>query len=166
MMNYQMARKQKRNKAAYQRPITVLFLLQLLLLVKFSLFCVVFFLWRSDGVWWTGDQLTLVYSVFICSSFTSFWVIPCLSFSVSLDSLLYYLFLRQSSITVHVRRSTHLLFMISWYTFHSPEGFARNTTTGRAWGKWLTSHRLHGWGGWVVAPWTWLSRDLVQVPCS
>ena len=34
------------------------------------------------------------------------------SLSVSLDSLPYYLFLRQSSITVHIRRSTHLLFMI------------------------------------------------------
>ena len=36
-----------------------------------------------------------------------------ISLNVSLDSLLYYLFLRQSSITAHVRRSTHLLFMIS-----------------------------------------------------
>ena len=50
MMNYQMAKKQKTNKPAYERPITVLFLLQLLLLVKFSLFCVVVFLWRSDEV--------------------------------------------------------------------------------------------------------------------
>ena len=47
------------------------------------------------------------------------------SISLSLESLLYHLFLRQSSITVHVRRSTHLLFMISWCAFHSPEGFAR-----------------------------------------
>ena len=29
----------------------------------------------------------------------------------------------------------------------------------------LTSHKLHGWGGWLVAPWTWLSRDSVQAPC-
>ena len=36
-----------------------------------------------------------------------------ISLSVSLDSLLYHLFLRQSSITVHVRRYPHLLFMIS-----------------------------------------------------
>ena len=36
-----------------------------------------------------------------------------ISLSVSLDSSLYYLFLRQSSITVHVRSSTHLLFMVS-----------------------------------------------------
>ena len=35
-----------------------------------------FFFWRSDRVWWTGDQLPLLYSVFIYSSFTSFWVIP------------------------------------------------------------------------------------------
>ena len=47
------------------------------------------------------------------------------SISLSLECLLYHLFLRQSSITVHVRRSTHLLFMISWCAFHSPEGFAR-----------------------------------------
>ena len=45
--------------------------------------------------------------------------------SVSLDSLLYQLLLRQCSITVHIRRSTDLLFMIAWCTFHSPEGFAR-----------------------------------------
>ena len=40
-----------------------------------------------------------------------------------------------------------------------------NTTSG-AWGKGLTSHKLHGWGGWVAAPWTWLSRDSVQAPCN
>ena len=40
-----------------------------------------------------------------------------------------------------------------------------HTTTSRAWGKWLTSYKLHGWGGWVVAPWTWLSGDSVQSPC-
>ena len=33
-LNYQMPKKQKRNKPAYQRPITVLFFLQVLLLVK------------------------------------------------------------------------------------------------------------------------------------
>ena len=38
------------------------------------------------------------------------------SLSVALDSFLHHLFLRQSSITVHVRRSTLLLFMISWCT--------------------------------------------------
>ena len=27
-------------------------------------------------------------------------------------------------------------------------------------------HRLcHRWGGWVLTPWTWLSRDWVQAPC-
>ena len=29
----------------------------------------------------------------------------------------------------------------------------------RAWGEWLTSHKYHGWGGWVLAFWTWLFRD-------
>ena len=28
----------------------------------------------------------------------------------------------------------------------------------------MTSQKLHGWGGLVVAPWTWLSRDSVQAP--
>ena len=41
-----------------------------------------------------------------------------------------------------------------------------HNTTSRAWGKWLTSHKLHGWGGWVVDLWTWLSRDSVQAPCT
>ena len=50
MMNYQMAKKQKTNKPAYQRPITVLLLLQFLLLVKFSLFCVVVFFFLAE--WW------------------------------------------------------------------------------------------------------------------
>ena len=164
-MNYQMAKNQKTNKPAYQRPITVLFLLQLLLIVKFSLFCVVvdFF----GGVMGCGEQVTN-WHYFIQSSFalhSLHFELSRISLSVSLDSLLYYLFLRQSSITVHVRRSTHLLFMISWCTFHSPEGFARNTTS-RAWGKWLTSLKLHGWGGWVVDPWTWLSRDSLQAPCN
>ena len=40
-----------------------------------------------------------------------------------------------------------------------------HNTTSKASGKWLTSHKLHGRGGWVVAPWTWLSRDSVQAPC-
>ena len=39
-----------------------------------------------------------------------------------------------------------------------------HNTTSRAWGKWLTSHKLHGWEGWVMAPWTWPSRDSVQAP--
>ena len=67
--------KRLKNKRETNRLISDL-LLQLLVLVKFSLFCVVVFFWRSDVVWWTGDQLALLYSVFICSSFTSFWVIP------------------------------------------------------------------------------------------
>ena len=113
MMNYQMAKKQKRNKPAYQRPITVLFLLQLLLLVKFSLFCVVVVFF--GGVMGCGEQVTN-WHYFIQSSFalhSLHFELSRISLSVSLDSLLYYLFLRQSSITVHVRRSTHLLFMIS-----------------------------------------------------
>ena len=32
-------------------------------------------------------------------------------------------------------------------------------------GKWLTSRKPDGSGGWVVAPWTWLSWDSVQAPC-
>ena len=40
-----------------------------------------------------------------------------------------------------------------------------HNTTSRAWGKWLTCHKLHGWGGRVVAHWTWPSRDSVQAPC-
>ena len=48
IMNYQIDKKQKQtykqtNKPAYQRPTTVLFLLQLILLVKLSLLCVVGF---------------------------------------------------------------------------------------------------------------------------
>ena len=41
-----------------------------------------------------------------------------------------------------------------------------HNTTSRDKGKWLTSHKLHEWGGWVVAPWTWLSGDSVQAPCN
>ena len=74
-----------------------------------------------------GEQVTN-WHYFIQSSFalhSLHFELSHISLSVSLDSLLYHLFLRQSSITVHVRRSTHLLFMISWCAFHSPEGFAR-----------------------------------------
>ena len=126
----------------------------------FSFFC--------GGVMGCDEQVTN-WHYFIQSSFALHplhFELSRISLSVSLDSLLYYLFLSQSSTTVHVRRSTHLLlFMISWYTLYSPEGFARNTTS-RAWKKWLTSHWLHGWGDWVLAPWTWLSRDSVQAPCN
>ena len=65
--------------------------------------------------------------------------------SISSDSLLYHLLLRQSSITVHVQRSTHLLFMISWCTFHSPEGFARRVPPSSImirWNKGLENHEL------------------------
>ena len=106
MMDYQIAKNQKTNKPAYQRPITVLFLLQLLLLVKFSLFCVVVVFFGGVIGCGEDDQLVLLFSVFIYSSFTSF-ELSRISLSVSLDSLLYYLFLRQSSITVHVQRSTN-----------------------------------------------------------
>ena len=51
---------------------------------------------------------------FIQSSFTLHsFPFELTSISLSLESLLYSLFLRQSSITVHVQRSTDLLFMIS-----------------------------------------------------
>ena len=115
VMNYQIDKKQKqRNKPAYQLPTTVPFLLQSLLSVKFSFFCVVlsvFFFGRSDRVW--GRCMTN-WHYFIQSSFTLHSLpFELSSISLSLESLLYHLFLRQSTITVHVRRSPHLLFMIS-----------------------------------------------------
>ena len=126
VMNYQIDKKQKQtNKPAYQLPTTVLFLLQSLLLVTFSFFVLSVF-WGGVIGCGEGDQLPLLYSVFIYSSLYSLhFELSRISPRVSLDSLLYHLFLRHSSITVHFRRSTHLLFMISWCTFHSPEGFAR-----------------------------------------
>ena len=110
MMNYQIDKKQT-NKQAYQRPATVLFLLQLLLLVKFSLFCVAFFF---GGMMGCGEQVTN-WHYFIQSSFalhSLHFGLSRICLSVSLDSLFYHLLLRQSSITVHVKRSTHLLFII------------------------------------------------------
>ena len=72
-MNYQIDKKQKQtNKPAYQLPTTVLFLLQSLLLVKFSFFGVVGFFGGGVIGCGEGDQLPLLYSVFIYSSFTSF----------------------------------------------------------------------------------------------
>ena len=62
-----------------------------------------------------GEQVTN-WHYFIQFSFalhSLHFVLSRISLSVSLDSLLYYLFLRQSSITVYVQRSTDLLFMIS-----------------------------------------------------
>ena len=67
------------------------------------------------GVMGCGEQVTN-WLCFLQSSFALHsldFELSRISLSVSLDSLLYYLFLHQSSITVHVRRSTHLLFMIS-----------------------------------------------------
>ena len=65
------------------------------------------------GVMGCGEQVTN-WHYFIQSSFTLHSLpFELSSISLSLESLLYHLFLRQSSITVHVRRSTHLLFMIS-----------------------------------------------------
>ena len=58
-----------------------------------------------------GEQETN-WQYFIQSSFTLHSLhleLPRISLSVSLDCLLYYLLLRQSSITVHVWGSTHLL---------------------------------------------------------
>ena len=63
------------------------------------------------GVIGCGEQVTNCH-YFIQSSFTLHslhFELSRTSLSVSLDSLLYYLLLRQSSITVHVRGSTHLL---------------------------------------------------------
>ena len=109
-MNYEIDKKQKQtNKPVYQLPTTVLFLLQSLLLVTFSLFCVVVFF--LGGVIGCGEQVTNCH-YFIQSSFTLHslhFELSRISLSVSLDSLLYYLLLRQSSITVHVRGSTPLL---------------------------------------------------------
>ena len=58
-----------------------------------------------------GEQVTNCH-YFIQSSFTLHslhFELSCISLSISLDSLLYYLLLHQSSITVHVRKYTHLL---------------------------------------------------------
>ena len=67
-MNYQIGKKQKQtNKPAFQLPTTVLFLLQSLLLVTFSLFCVVVFFF--GGVIGCGEQVTNCH-YFIQSSFT------------------------------------------------------------------------------------------------
>ena len=113
--------KRLKNKRETNRLISDL-LLQLLVLVKFSLFFVVVFF---GGVMGCGEQVTnWHYSIQSSFALHSLHELSRISLSVSLDSLLYYLCLRQSSITVHVRRSTHLLFMISWCTFHNPEGFA------------------------------------------
>ena len=56
-----------------------------------------------------GEQVTNLH-YFIQSSFalhSLHFDLSRISLNVSLDSLLYYLFLRQCSITVHVRTSTH-----------------------------------------------------------
>ena len=87
---------------------------------------------RSGWVWWKGDQLALLYSVFICSSFTSFWVIPYKSaFLWTLYCIIYYCVSLQSP-------STHLLFIIRKA---SPEGYlfqASGVTRGRK----ITSWRM------------------------
>ena len=62
-----------------------------------------------------GEQVTN-WHYFIQSSFAPHslhFELSHINLSVSLDSFLDHLFLRQSSITVHVQGSTHLLFMIS-----------------------------------------------------
>ena len=66
-MNYQVDKKTKTNKPAYQLPTTVLFLLQSLLLVTFSFFRVVVFFF--GGVIGCGEQVTNCH-YFIRSSFT------------------------------------------------------------------------------------------------
>ena len=66
-MNYQIDKKQKQtNKPAYQLPTTVLFLLQSLLLVKFSFFGVVGFFF--GGAVGCGEQV-INWPYFIQSSF-------------------------------------------------------------------------------------------------
>ena len=74
------------------------------------------------GVMGCGEQVTNCY-YFIQSSFalhSLHFELSRISLIISSDFSLYHILLRQSSITVHVhvRRSTHLLFMISWCTFH------------------------------------------------
>ena len=62
-----------------------------------------------------GEQVTN-WHYFIQSSFalhSLHFELSRMSLMFFLESLLYYLFLCRSSITVHARRSTHLLFMIS-----------------------------------------------------
>ena len=68
-----------------------------------------------------GEQVTN-WHYFIQSSLTlhsPHFELPRIPLSVSLDSLLYHLLLRQSSITVHVRRSTHLLLFHNAERLHS-----------------------------------------------
>ena len=112
MMNCQTAKKQKRNKPAYERPITVLFLVQLLLLVKFSLFCVVVSFY--GGVMGCGEQVNnwhyFIQSLFALHSLH--FELSRISLSVSLDSLLYFLFLRQSLITVSCSWFPDALFIV------------------------------------------------------
>ena len=48
-------------------------------------------------------------AITLFSLYSLYFELSRISLSVSLDSLLYHILLRQSSITVHVRRSTHLL---------------------------------------------------------
>ena len=112
-----MAKKQKRKEPAYQRPIPVQSYFFFNYYFQLNLACFVSFFY--GGVMGCGEQVTN-WHYFIQSSFalhSLHFELSRISLSVSLDSLLYYLFLRQSSITVHVQRSTHLLFMISCNTF-------------------------------------------------
>ena len=63
-----------------------------------------------------GEQVTNYYYFIQCSfglHSLHFEISRISLISISSDTLLYHLLLRQSSITVHVQRSTHLLFMIS-----------------------------------------------------
>ena len=129
VMNYQIDKKQKQtNKPAYQLPTTVLFLLQSLLLVKFSFFGVVSFFFGGLIGCGEDDQLALLYSVFIYSSFTSFWVIPYKSWCFF--GLFIVLSIIASVFNHHPCPRIHSSLVISWCTFHNPQGFAWRKAAG------------------------------------
>ena len=122
VMNYQIDKKQKQtNKPAYQLPTTPLFLLQSLLLVTFSLFCVVFFF---GGVIGCGEQVTN------CHYFNqSLFTLHSLHFELSrirlsLESFFFHSFIGYSSCNIQ-------------YKFRSKNP-KRVGATG------LTSHARHG----------------------
>ena len=139
------------NKPAYQRATTVLFFLQLFLLVNLACFVLNFFFRWSDAVWWTADQLALLYSVFICSSFTSFGVTAYKSqrfFGLFIVlSIIASVFNHCSCLRVHSS------LVISWCTFHNPEGFAWREAAGlliygelrkiTSWSMWKERKILH-----------------------
>ena len=92
-MNYQIAKKTKANiqtnKPAYQLPTTVLFLLQLLLLFKFSMLCVVGFF---CGVMGCGEQvaITLFSLHLLFIHFILCYPVEVLAFLWTLYCIIYY----------------------------------------------------------------------------